>query len=49
VNSWVRDFAAREKPYFALDITTEGDEVVWDAAVTDTTRVYVSPWLRWSC
>jgi hypothetical protein len=34
----VRDLAAREKaccPFFGFDVTAEGDEVLWDAAVTD--------------
>lgn len=38
VESWVRDLAAREKAccaFFAFEITTEDDEVVWDAAVID--------------
>jgi hypothetical protein len=36
--SWVRDLAAREKAccaFFAFDITTEADEVRYDAAVAD--------------
>jgi hypothetical protein len=35
---WVRDLAAREKAccaFFAFEVTTHGDEVVWDAAVSD--------------
>jgi hypothetical protein len=35
---WLADLAAREKAccaFFAFDITTEGDEVRYDAAVTD--------------
>lgn len=38
IEAWVRDLAAREKAccaFFAFDITTEGDEVRYDAAVTD--------------
>jgi hypothetical protein len=38
VESWVRDLAAREKAccaFFAFEITTTGDEVIWDAAVID--------------
>lgn len=38
IEEWVRDLAAREKAccaFFAFDITTEGDEVRYDAAVTD--------------
>lgn len=38
VAEWVRDLAVREKAccaFFAFEITTEGDEVVWDAAVID--------------
>lgn len=38
VEAWVRDLAAREQaccPFFAFDITTTGDEVLWDAAVSD--------------
>ncbi|MFI7701254.1 hypothetical protein [Nonomuraea sp. NPDC049480] len=38
VEAWVRDLAAREKAccaFFAYDITAEGDEVIWDAAVSD--------------
>jgi hypothetical protein len=38
VESWVRDLAAREKAccaFFAFEITTVGDEVVWDAEVID--------------
>ena len=39
IESWVRDLAAREQaccPFFAFDITTEGDEVVWDSTVSDS-------------
>ncbi|HZO63933.1 MAG TPA: hypothetical protein VFB74_02935 [Kribbellaceae bacterium] len=35
---WVRDLAAREKAccaFFAFEVSTRGDEVVWDAAVSD--------------
>jgi hypothetical protein len=35
---WVRDLAARERAccaFFAFEVTTCGDEVVWDAAVSD--------------
>ncbi|WP_410644348.1 hypothetical protein [Amycolatopsis sp. lyj-346] len=38
IEEWVRDLAAREKAccaFFAFDVTTEGDEVRYDAAVTD--------------
>lgn len=38
VEPWVRDLAAREKAccaFFAFEITTTGDEVVWDAEVID--------------
>lgn len=38
VEAWVRDLAAREKAccaFFAFEITTEGNEVVWDAEVID--------------
>jgi hypothetical protein len=38
IEAWVRDLAAREEAccaFFAFDITTEGDEVLYDAAVTD--------------
>ncbi len=38
LEAWVRDLAAREKAccaFFAFDITLEGDEVRYDAAVTD--------------
>jgi hypothetical protein len=38
VADWVRDLAAREKAccaFFAFEITTTGDEVVWDAEVID--------------
>jgi hypothetical protein len=38
IEAWVRDLAAREKAccaFFAFTITTKGDEVLWDAAVTD--------------
>jgi hypothetical protein len=38
IEEWVRDLAAREKAccaFFAFDITTEGDEVRYDAAVID--------------
>ncbi|HEU5473331.1 MAG TPA: hypothetical protein VFV67_22030 [Actinophytocola sp.] len=38
IEAWLRDLAAREKAccaFFAFDITTEGDEVRYDAAVTD--------------
>jgi hypothetical protein len=38
VEEWVRDLAAREKAccgFFAFDIRTEGDQLLWDAAVTD--------------
>ena len=39
VEAWVRDLAAREKdccPFFGFEITVEGDEVRWDAAMPDT-------------
>jgi hypothetical protein len=38
VEAWVRDLAAREKAccaFFAFAVTTDGDEVLWDAAVAD--------------
>jgi hypothetical protein len=38
VEAWVRDLAAREKaccPFFNFAITTDGDEVHWDAGVVD--------------
>jgi hypothetical protein len=38
IESWVRDLAAREKAccaFFAFDITTIGDEVIWMAEVID--------------
>jgi hypothetical protein len=38
LEAWVRDLAAREKAccaFFAFDITTVGEEVHYDAAVTD--------------
>ena len=38
IEAWVRDLAAREKAccaFFAFEITTTGDEVVWDAEVID--------------
>jgi hypothetical protein len=38
IEAWVRDLAAREKAccaFFALEITTAGDEVIWDAAVIE--------------
>lgn len=38
VEAWVRDLAAREKAccaFFAFEVTTAGDEVVWDAAVIE--------------
>jgi hypothetical protein len=38
VEPWVRDLAAREKAccaFFAFDVAVEGDEVVWDCAVSD--------------
>jgi hypothetical protein len=44
VEAWVRDLAAREKAccaFFGYEITVEGDEVLWDAAVpgNDMARV----------
>jgi hypothetical protein len=39
IEEWVRDLAAREKeccPFFGFDITVEGGEVLWGAAVPDT-------------
>ncbi|MFG1643077.1 hypothetical protein ACGFMK_22520 [Amycolatopsis sp. NPDC049252] len=39
IEEWVRDLAAREKaccPFFGFEITVEGGEVLWDAAVPDT-------------
>jgi hypothetical protein len=43
VEAWVRDLAARERAccaFFAFEITVEGDQVLWDAAVSenDTAR-----------
>lgn len=38
LEKWVRDLATREKAccgFFAFDITTDGDEVRYNAAVTD--------------
>lgn len=38
VVDWVRDLAAREKAccaFFAFEVTTTGDEVVWDVEVID--------------
>ncbi|GIH22591.1 hypothetical protein Aph01nite_09010 [Acrocarpospora phusangensis] len=38
VEDQVRDLAAREKAccaFFAFDVTTEGDQVIWDCAVSD--------------
>jgi hypothetical protein len=38
VEAWVRDLAAREKAccaFFAFDVTLDGDQVLWDAAVSD--------------
>src|SRR5690242_19642724 len=38
VEAWVRDLAAREKACCALfdfTVTTEGDEVLWEATVVD--------------
>jgi hypothetical protein len=38
VADWVHDLAAREKAccaFFVFDITTDNDEVTWDAAVID--------------
>jgi hypothetical protein len=38
IEEWVRDLATREKAccaFFAFDITTEDDQVRYDAAVTD--------------
>ncbi len=38
IEAWVRDLAAREKaccPFFDYSITTDGDEVRWDATVID--------------
>jgi len=38
VEAWVRDLAAREKAccaFYAFEITTAGDEVVWAAEVID--------------
>ncbi|TMR96291.1 hypothetical protein [Nonomuraea basaltis] len=44
VEEQVRDLAAREKAccaFFAFDITTDGEQVIWDCAVSDndTARV----------
>jgi hypothetical protein len=38
VEEQVRDLAAREKaccPFFAFDVSTDGDQVIWDCAVSD--------------
>lgn len=38
IEAWVADLVAREKAccaFFASAVTTEGDEVIWDAAVPD--------------
>ncbi|WP_336217007.1 hypothetical protein [Nonomuraea sp. LPB2021202275-12-8] len=38
VLEWVRDLAAREKAccaFFAFEVTVEGEEVLWDWAVSD--------------
>ncbi|MEV0166252.1 hypothetical protein B0I32_13293 [Nonomuraea fuscirosea] len=38
VAAWVRDLAAREQAccaFFAFDVAVEGDEVIWDCAVSD--------------
>jgi hypothetical protein len=38
IETWVRDLAAREKaccPFFDYSITTDGEEVRWDATVID--------------
>lgn len=38
VEEQVRDLAAREKAccaFFAFDVTVEGDQVIWDCAVSD--------------
>ena len=38
VAAWVRDLAAREKAccaFFAFHVTVEGDQVIWDCAVSD--------------
>jgi hypothetical protein len=38
VEAWVRDLAARDKAccaFFAYTVTHDGDEVLWDATVTD--------------
>jgi hypothetical protein len=38
VAAWVRDLAAREKAccaFFAFDITVDGEQVIWDCAVSD--------------
>lgn len=38
VVAWVRDLAAREKAccaFFAFEVTVEGDQVIWDCAVSD--------------
>ncbi|MEV0390534.1 hypothetical protein [Nonomuraea sp. NPDC050643] len=38
VAAWVRDLAAREKAccvFFAFDVTVEGEQVIWDCAVSD--------------
>lgn len=38
IEDWVRDLAAREKaccPFFDFNVTTDDDEVRWDASVVD--------------
>ncbi|MBB6556281.1 hypothetical protein [Nonomuraea rubra] len=38
VVAWVRDLAAREKAccaFFAFDVGVEGEQVIWDCAVSD--------------
>ncbi|WP_049563980.1 hypothetical protein [Nonomuraea sp. SBT364] len=51
VAAWVRDLAAREKAccaFFAFDIAVEGDQVIWDCAVSDddTARAILEEYYR---
>lgn len=51
VEAWARDLAAREKAccaFFAFDITVEGDQVIWDWAVSDddTARAILAEYYR---
>lgn len=51
VAAWVRDLAAREKAccaFFAFDVTVEGEQVIWDCAVSDddTARAILEEYYR---